>query len=266
MRRLTFATLIALAPCLAGCGATPAPSSLPPDPARPAIRVMTFNVNYGLEGDAATIEAIRRGAADVIVLQETTRGWETALRRSFGDELSEISFVHAGGAGGLALLSRYPIVEEEIIDPPEGGWFPAWRLILETPLGRVQLLAVHLRPPISDGGSVVSGYLSTPSVRADEIAAYERRLDPDLPTIVLGDFNENEDGRAIGRLRARGMRSVHDELIDTRTWRWQTSVGEITSTLDHVVYDERLRPIAARVIEAGRSDHLPVVADLVLAE
>ena len=36
--------------------------------------------------------------------------------------------------------------------------------MLQTAVGRVQVLNVHLRPPLSNGGSVVSGYFSTPSL------------------------------------------------------------------------------------------------------
>ena len=30
--------------------------------------------------------------------------------------------------------------------------------------------------------------------------------------------------------------------------------------LDHIMYSEHLRPLSARVIDEGRSDHLPVIA------
>lgn len=238
-----------------------------PQPSGPTLRVLTYNVNYGLAGDAETLAAIGEAEADVVVLQETTPAWERAIREShpLSERYPHMRFHHDRGAGGLAILARFPLQEQEIIEAPS-EWFPAWRLVVDSPLGTVQLLAVHLRPPVSDSGSVVSGYLSTPPVREQEIVEYLEHLDPSLPTIVAGDFNER-DGRAMEALRARGFRSALTELHGRQnTWRWQTSLGEIRAQLDHVAHDKRLAPRSAEVIEAGRSDHLPVVVVLELAD
>jgi endonuclease/exonuclease/phosphatase (EEP) superfamily protein YafD len=238
----------------------------PKAPAGAAIRVMTFNVNFGLGGDPETLVAIRRGGADLVFLQETTPAWEEALRRELGRRYPHMAFRHSGGAGGLAVLSRYPFQDAGIIENLE-GWFPAWRLVVRSPLGRLQVLQVHLRPPVSDRGSVVSGYFTTPGVRENEIRRFARKLDTRLPTLVVGDFNEDEQGRAIAHLKSKGLRSVLGEYRPgARTWRWTTSLGiRVSHTLDHIVYSPHLRPLNAQVIKAGRSDHLPVVADFELS-
>ncbi len=238
-----------------------------PSASVPHLKVMTYNVNYGLAGDPDTMAAIGECDCDVIFLQETTPRWEEALREGFGERYPHMGFVHSGGAGGMAVLSRRPFSEGEVLEPPDGGWFPAWRVVIDSPLGEVQVLQVHLRPPLSETGSVVSGYLSTPPVRRASMVAFTEVLDllsatrPGLPTLIVGDFNEAEDGQAIGFLAERGLRSALPEFDPgAETWRWDTSVGEVTSRLDHIVYDPKLAPIQARVVKAGRSDHLPVVA------
>jgi endonuclease/exonuclease/phosphatase (EEP) superfamily protein YafD len=256
---------VAILGLLAGCSAS---ERTPREPAQgeAVLRVLTYNVNYGLAGDTDTIEAILGAEADVVVLQETTPAWEEQLRASLAGHFSHMLFRHAGGAGGLAVLSRFPLRDMDYIELEEpGSWFPAWRLVVDGPLGAVQLLAVHLRPPFGDSGSVASGYLSTRPVREREISEYLERLDPGLPTIVAGDFNER-NGRAIALLRERGFRSALPELRGAaRTWRWRTRIGEVSSQLDHVVYDQRLEPLDARVLQAGSSDHLPVLVVLALA-
>ena len=85
--------------------------------------------------------------------------------------------------------------------------------------------------------------------------------DPALPALVVGDFNEDERGLALRFLAGRGLVTVLPRFQpDADTWQWQTSLGPVKSRLDHVVADPRLIALDARVIDAGRSDHVPVVA------
>ncbi len=251
-----FASLMTVALISASCGAG-SRDPIEPEPNEPVLRVLTYNVNYGLAGDAETMAAIRDAGADVVILQETTPSWEVAIRETLSEDYPVMAFRHSRGAGGLAILSRFPLDEGELIDAPS-GWFPAWRLVVEGPLGPVQLLAVHLRPPVSDRGSVVSGYFTTRPVRDEEITAYLGHLDPELPTIIAGDLNER-NGRAIERLREAGFESALPAFQGSQhTWHWQTRVGQVTSQLDHVVHDNRLEPLNAEVLRTGRSDHYPV--------
>ena len=105
-------------------------------------------------------------------------------------------------------------------------------------------------------------------IHEQEIARFCQKLDRALPTLVVGDFNEEEDGRAVAYLaRAEwGMRSALPEFEPKQpTWRWPTSVGTLERRLDHIAYDVRLEPLSVEVLEAGRSDHLPVVGVFVSA-
>jgi endonuclease/exonuclease/phosphatase family metal-dependent hydrolase len=236
-----------------------APRPVPPER---SLKVMTYNVNYGIAGDAETIDVIRGGGADVVLLQETTPGWQRALDAAFGEAYPHRAFHHWGGAGGLGVLSRLPLTADELLLPEGDGWFPGWRLVVTTSFGPVQLLSVHLRPPVSDGGSFVAGYFTTSSMRRREIEGFVARLAPELPTLVAGDFNE-ADGKAVRFLTARGMRSALPEFKpDAITWHWPTSVMTLRDRLDHIVYDHRLEPLAADVLYQGQSDHFPVIAVL----
>ena len=227
----------------------------------PHVTVMTYNVNYGLAGDADTIDVIRDADAGVVFLQETTASWEGALRAELADRYEHMAFRHCCGAGGLAVLSKYSFEEADYLEPPEDGWFPAWRVLVDSPVGELQVLAVHLHPSVSNSGSVLSGYFTAPPIRRDEIAEYYPALDPSLPTLVVGDLNESDAGRAVSYLEDRGFRTALPEFAGREpTWRWNTRIGPITAQLDHILYDSRLEPLSARVIQGGRSDHYPVVA------
>ena len=254
-----------LAALVVACGPAPR-AARPPDSGEPALRVMSYNVNFGLAGDPQAVAGIRAAGADVVFLQETNTEWEWALRAGLGDLYPTLEFVDRPAAGGMGLLSRWAVVEAEVLDPPAEGWFPAWRVVLATPLGPVQFLGVHLHPQISESGSVLSGYFTTGDNRLAEIRAHLARLDPGLPTLLLGDFNETCGGDALEHLAELGYSSALDRFDPGReTWRWTTSVGSISFQFDHLVHDPRLEPLEVRVLEEGRSDHLPVLGVFVAA-
>ncbi len=262
-RPLSCLLLGALSCAEPGAGGSP-PSSAPTETTSSAsVRIMTYNVNFGLAGDAETLAAVREVDADVVFLQETTETWERSLRAELDDRYPHALFRHCCGAGGLGVLSRFPLLAREYLAPPDGGWFPAWRVLVETPIGQLQTLHVHLRPQLSESGSFLGGVFSTPPIRRAEIAAYHAALDPAAPTLVVGDFNENGRGGAIRFLEDRGMRSALPGARGAEpTWRWQTSIGTIREQLDHIVHDARLEVVHVEVVERGRSDHLPVVATI----
>jgi endonuclease/exonuclease/phosphatase (EEP) superfamily protein YafD len=250
-------------------GCSHAPERTPRAPgAQPALRVMTYNVNFGIAGDGPTLDAIESGKADVVFLQEINRAWERSLRARFGAAYPHMIFHPRGDASGIGLMSRLPIAGEKLIAPEGDGWFPAMRLVLDSPLGPVQVLIVHLRPPVSDGGSFVVGHFTAPAIHEQEITRFCQSLDRALPTLVVGDFNEEEDGRAVTYLaRAEWkMRSALPMFAPDRpTWRWPTSLHTFEGRFDHLIYDLRLEPLSVEVLDAGRSDHFPVVGVFVLA-
>jgi len=255
---------------LAGCSHPPERQPQAPG-ATPALRVMTYNVNFGIPGDGPTLAAIESGKADVVFLQEINRPWERALRAKFGTAYPNMLFHPRGGAGGIGLMSRLPVGGEKLIAEAGDGWFPALRLVLDSPLGPVQVLVVHLRPPVSDGGSFVTGHFTAPAIHEQEIARFCQALDHALPTLVLGDFNEEEDGRAVAYLARGAWNNVHMKSAlpefapDRPTWRWPTTFHTFERRLDHIIYDLRLEPLSVEVIDAGRSDHFPVVGVFVLS-
>jgi endonuclease/exonuclease/phosphatase family metal-dependent hydrolase len=231
----------------------------------PSLKVMTYNVNFGIAGDAATLRVIAESDADVVFLQETSPLWEEALEQTVATTYAHRAYRHWGGAGGLAVLSRRPIQDGGLLRPQGDGWFPGWRVVVDSAFGPVQVLSVHLRPPVSDGGSFVAGYFTTPRVRLEELEGFVAQLDPALPTLIVGDFNET-DGQAMRFLASRGLQSALPAFQpDAHTWHWPTSVMTLRKQLDHIVHDERLEPLVAEVLYAGRSDHFPVTSVLVPA-
>jgi endonuclease/exonuclease/phosphatase (EEP) superfamily protein YafD len=260
-RPVSIVFVAALAGATAACGRPAPPAVRAPAPGEPVVSILTYNVNYGIAGEDDTLAAIGRPRADVVLLQETSAAWEQAIRGAWAGDYPSMTFQHRGGAGGMAVLSRLPVDTVQFLGPSGEGWFPAVRVVVRAAFGPLQILSVHLRPPFSEGGSLVVGYFTTPSVRRAEIAAFFAQLDPSLPTMIAGDFNEEPGGGVTRFLAEKGMVSALPLFApDQPTWRWATSVGTFRKQLDHVVLDRRLEPIRVQVLPDGESDHLPVLA------
>ncbi len=253
-----------LASCLAMAVGAAAGATAVADPA-PSFRLMTYNLEYDNAAPAASLDAIAAADADVVVLQEVDEGWQDRLAKRFpakaGAPYPHQQYqLHARRAGGLAILSKLPIKSRETFASPNTGWFPADRLVVAAPFGDVQILNVHLRPAI-EGGSWLRGYVSTPPLRLAEIQAYWKHVDAALPTIVAGDFNEAPTGTSVAFLEARGLARV--ATSGPPTWHLEKTIeGKrtdlLTFDLDHVM----LRGLVGRegrVLDAGTSDHRPVV-------
>lgn len=221
------------------------------------MKLATYNVNYGRPGHSQTLAAIRALDADCLFLQETSPSWEQALRRTMPRSYAHMAFRHwrPGRAGGHGLLTRHRVAAEELLEAPT-GWFPAWRVVLDAPAGALQVLSVHLRPPFSVGRGFHRSFFRTHAVRHLEIAAHHARLDPALPTVVLGDFNEG-DGPALAFLAAHGFRRAATAAPTWRLLGWRR-------TYDHMWGGPGVALHEPEVVVAGASDHLPVTARVVI--
>ena len=118
----------------------------------------------------------------------------------------------------------------------------ALRLVIASPIGRVQALVVHLRPPVSDGGSFISGHFQAPKIHKMEIERFCQTLDRRLPTVVVGDFNEENDGSAIVYLV--GPQPPHDERA--AAVRARSSDLALAHQLRHVRAPARSRRLRRR--------------------
>ncbi len=229
------------------------------------LRLMTFNVNYANPDRDAALDTIVKADADVVLLQEITADWERQLTKKLTSQYPHQAYrIHTRAAGGLAVLSKHKIVSEEVLASPLTGWFPAQRLVVDTSFGSLQILNVHLRPAI-DGGSWIKGFMTTPPLRRREIEAYWKQLAPDVMTVIAGDFNEDPTGTALAFLEQHKLSRV--PTTGPTTWRYRMTTKNGTSDMlkldiDHVMIDGKLAASDAEVIDAGESDHRPVVVTI----
>ena len=121
-------------------------------PEQSHLKVVTYNVNWGFANPENVVNFLTEAGTDIVCLQETHRQWETALKARLKQRYPHCVFKEWGAAGGIAIMSRYELKNVTFIEPT-AGWFPALLADVQTPIGLVQILNVHLRPPLSDRGS-----------------------------------------------------------------------------------------------------------------
>jgi endonuclease/exonuclease/phosphatase family metal-dependent hydrolase len=249
---------------LIGCEAAPHtlrrldPQPIPP---LPLLKIITFNVDYEV-APTASAEVFDNIDADVICLQESTPAWEEYLRQRLKQKYPHIIFHHEPYAGGLAILSRYPMTEL-LYEKPPAGWLHGLGVKIETDLGAVKLLSVHLRPAAAGNGGHWN-YFLLPRVHPKEMDYLYTHLQfagQPAPTIVLGDFNESDDGNAMQYLRKQGLiDSLGQFDRDTKTWHGEYALVKLSERCDHILYSPELKCLDAAVVKKGASDHFPVVA------
>ena len=264
--RLKGVTLLVMI-VISGCH--PAEPLRAPDlaPHQPHLSVVTYNVNFDLAQPDNITDFLAGCDASVVCLQETHARWEAVLKAALEETYPHSTFHEWGQAGGLAVMSRCPLRSVRVLEP-RAGWWPALLVEVETPLGSVQVLNVHLKPPLAaDGCITVGAYCRAPDVHLREVCEFLRDVDRSGPLIVAGDFNENETGKAVRWLLDQGFTdalSAYDRR--SKTWRWRTLLGIILNDrFDHILFNGALDCTGAVVEHVKASDHMPVRAVLVEA-
>lgn len=233
------------------------------------LRVATFNVYYET-GPQGSADAVAQVDADILCLQESTKQWEEFSQKQLADRYPYRIFHHEPYAGGMAVLSRWPISELGY-DRPPGGWFSGLSFKAQTPRGDVKILNVHLRA--MHPGKIGLGYLDyvrLASIHTKEMEFLYDKLqsrEPALPAIVLGDFNEGDDGSAVEYLTKRSMKDAVP-AFDTKTRSWQGRIGGISlwARPDRILFSSQFTCLDAGILKAGASDHFPVLAVLQRSE
>ena len=247
-----------LAILLASCGPAPL-TPREPTPGAPHFTVATFNVHYPTAGDAETAAAVTATNADLVFLQETDGAWASVLAGPTADRYPYREFKVDSGPRGLSVLSRFPIEDRGLLLAPH-DWHPAWRIVVQTPAGRLQVLNVHLRSKFEGAADPVTDFVRTPIDHRREIEQFFAACEP-MPTLVVGDFNEEPGGAALEWLESRGFSNVLPLYHPGQsTWRGRSVAGQFALAIDHILFDGSLVPLNAWVSSAGNSDHSPVVA------
>ncbi len=246
---------------LLGCGGAAVREQAPP----PALRILSYNIRHGrgMDGkvDLPRIAAVLAAAEpDLVALQEVDR----KCRRSGGvDEAAELGarlgmearfgafMKYQGGEYGMAILSRFPILESRVHRLPKGA---EPRCALE----------VRVRPegsPTAVSLVCIHHDWTREEFRLRQVEALEEALRGiRIPAILAGDFNAEPEGPSLAFLRKKGWRILGKG--GGKTWPSRNPRREI----DHFLVRGPWVAVRCEVLpEDLASDHRPVLAVLRLA-
>lgn len=236
------------------------------EPAEPNVKIVTYNVYWECSRTEDALAYLRANPVDIVLLQETHKRWERVLKPHLSHLYPHSAFEDwPRVGGGIAFLSRYPLTEVQLIQPA-GGWFPALLARVDTPIGTVQLLNVHLKPAITERGNIgIKAYTTAGRIHLGELQGFLSAADPNLPLIIAGDFNENEKGKSIRWLTEQGFdNALWNFDRKSKTWtKPLIPLLTLKNRYDHIMLSPRLKCTGARVDRVRASDHMPVAAVIV---
>lgn len=218
------------------------------------LRVLSINIYAGNTEFEKILRLIGRSEADVVVLQEVTdAAVETLLQLT--DDWPHHEIIPRPDAFGIAILSRHKFESVRTKLVGEVPWIEAQLLVEGRP---IRVLAAHTLPPMG------TKYATTRNQQLGEITkAAQRARDAGEDLIVAGDLN-------CTRWSPWMRKTLGDsEIASARSGfgfagTWPTNRAPLIIPIDHVLVSPKIRVKDFRVGEKMGSDHLPVIADLVL--
>ena len=238
-----------------------------PAPARPtatgdSVRMVTWNLHYGVNDDAAVdpatiADTLRAQHADVIMLQEVNRGWPIGAGTDLAEWLSRalgMAYVWspaADGQFGNVILSSLPMSDVRTGRLPygQGPQRRSYaRATVQLPSGRgVSVCTAHLQS--------VTDHHATRNAEIDTLLA---RCGHQRPAVLAGDLNAMPGWAEIAKFERAGLVSAQDAT---------GHAGELTSPTvrpryrpDWMFGTDDVSFSRFAVLRTRASDHFPLAA------
>ena len=241
------------------------PQAIRPDPANTTIRVMDYNVHNGFNTAGrldleALAKVVEESGADVVGLQEVSRGWliwggvDMLTWLSQRLDMPYVSGPTGDAQWGNAILSRYPIVSAETFPlPPDDLLLLRGYIIAEIDAGggTITLIDTHFTHRGRDY-----------AVRELQASALVSAWDGVPSTVIVGDMNATPDSDAMQILSGAGLINVAAEIGTLPIF---TSPADNPSRqIDYIWASPGLGFEDLEIVQTTASDHLPVVVTIAL--
>jgi endonuclease/exonuclease/phosphatase family metal-dependent hydrolase len=241
----------------------------PVDEVTPSLpmQVMTYNIHssYNIEGrqdPEAIARVIEASGADIIALQEVSRGWLIDGSTDLASWLAQRLNMHVlfkgttGPMWGNAILTRYPIMDHGSGGLPlAGSLLGRGYLWVKFDVGAqspIQIIATHLHH-LDD--EVV--------VRLAQVPVLIEYWDHAPHSVILGDLNARPGEADIDLILQTGLIDSWTEAGSGVGYTY--SAGDPFKRIDWIWHTPDLVSLDVEVLQSTASDHLPVIITLDLA-
>jgi endonuclease/exonuclease/phosphatase family metal-dependent hydrolase len=231
------------------------------------VRVMDYNLHNAVNTDGrldpeALAKVIEDSGADVIALQEISRGWLTwggMDMLSWLAQRLEMDYVWnptADAQWGNALFSRYPINNAELLElPPDDVLLLRGYIWAQLDMGEHELnvIATHFSHRDDQGPERL--------LQASELLS---TWNNQPLTVLMGDLNAEPESAEMALLRDNGLIDISAEIGEQPTYTYYAASPD--HQIDYIYVSSDLGYSHFEIIQTTASDHLPLVATIFLAE
>jgi endonuclease/exonuclease/phosphatase family metal-dependent hydrolase len=237
------------------------------------LRVLSCNIGKKDFDIAKLSRIIRNMDVDIACLQESPRDLKLDLPPGW----------HELQPGGISIFSKYPIHQLKNVTGmhlpdtwPRNSLLPS---IIESPFGNIAFNGIHL--PTARFGilHMLDRRMGINPFKTDVLAresenrwhvakqAREAVNIQQLPCIIAGDFNMPVESRLYRELWG-DLNNAFDSA--GRGYNWTSSERlhgiAVNIRVDHILTCNSATPMTAEVAESVNSDHLPIIADILIQD
>ncbi len=210
------------------------------------LSIASANVHFTSTDVGPLAAWLAREKPDVVVLLEVSPAYAVALRR-----LADYSFQRVAASDdpfGIALLSRYPLVGDEVLRDEHD--LARIETSVQLPSACVTVIATHPMPPLS------ALFHRARNARLNALAV--EAAASAQPTVIAGDLNATPWSSAFSGLADLGLRRASDLRP---SW---PSIGQglLGIPIDHVLVSQNWSVVSSTRGAAIGSDHFPLLARL----
>lgn len=241
------------------------PEPLAPQPRNQIVRLMDYNLHSGANTDGlldmeALAQVIEASNADIIGLQEVSRGWVTYGSVDMIQWLSHrLNMPYAYGPNegqqwGNAILSRYPIISLGTGSlPPESLRLRRGYIVAEIDTGAKDLWVIntHLHHLEEDS-----------EIRQRQVPILLYAWNGAARTVIMGDFNATPDSSEMALLANAGFNDVGGVIGPDPGYTYYSA--DPYQRIDYFWTTPDLVPTEYEVGQTTASDHLPLTAAITI--
>ncbi|MCW5876356.1 MAG: endonuclease/exonuclease/phosphatase family protein [Anaerolineales bacterium] len=224
------------------------------------VRIINYNVHDAVNTDGrmdpeALAQVVDDSGADIVALQEISRGWliwggmDMLEWFSMRLNMPYVWDATADSQWGMAVYSRYPILSVERFDlPPDDVLLLRGFTVIEIDVDGELLTVINTHFSERDGQD---------DIRMTQSSAILDQWSGRPATVVVGDFNARPESAAIQLMLEAGFVDVSRALGQQPTYTYYAA--DLTHQIDYIFTTPDLGIRDFSIPQTTASDHLPLV-------